>query len=68
MIEPRVDTCTCGATIVWAQNPDTRRWTPFDARPERLYVLHPGEDGVLRWESQTVYRPHWAVCPHADQH
>jgi hypothetical protein len=41
------------------------KWNPMDAKPERRFILHPGEDGILRAESQPTYQSHYSTCPDA---
>jgi hypothetical protein len=63
--QPKVEPCrSCGAPMVWAKT-STGKWAPFDAKPERRFILHPGEDGVLRAEAQPTYQSHYATCPDA---
>jgi hypothetical protein len=50
---------------VWAQMPNSGKWAPFDAKPERRFILHVGEDGILRAEAQPTYQSHFATCPAA---
>jgi hypothetical protein len=56
---------SCEAPIVWAVTAGGKA-SPFDAKPETRYVLHPGEDGVLRSEAQQTYTSHFATCPQGD--
>ena len=64
---PKVEPCgSCGAPMVWAKM-ESGKWAPFDAKPERRFILHPGEDGILRAEAQPTYASHYATCPDADK-
>ena len=64
----KIEECkSCRAAIVWAKNPKTDRWVPFDAKPKTGFILHEGEDNVNRLESQAIYTPHHATCPHSEQ-
>lgn len=63
--QPKVEPCrSCQAPIVWAMMP-SGKWNPMDAVPERRFILHPGEDGVLRAEAQPTYQSHYSSCPDA---
>ena len=62
---PKVEPCrSCQAMIVWAKMP-SGKWSPFDSKPERRFILHPGEDGVLRAEAQPTFQSHFATCKDA---
>jgi hypothetical protein len=63
--QPKVEPCrSCKAPVVWAKTVNDK-WAPFDAKPERRFILHPGEDGILRAESQPTYQSHYSTCPDA---
>jgi hypothetical protein len=65
---PKVEPCrSCQAMIVWAKMP-SGKWSPFDAKPERRFILRPGPDGVTQAEAQSTFQVHWATCPNADAH
>lgn len=65
---PRVEPCrSCQAMIVWAKMP-SGKWSPFDAKPERRFLLVTGDDGVLQAQPQPTFQTHFASCPNADQH
>jgi hypothetical protein len=65
MFQPKVEPCrSCKALVVWALM-RSGRWNPMDAKAERRFILHPGEDGVLRAESQPTYQSHYSTCPQA---
>ena len=64
---PKVEPCrSCKAPVVWAKTVNDK-WAPFDAKPERRFILHPGEDGILRTESQPTYQSHYSTCPQASE-
>jgi hypothetical protein len=63
--QPLLSKCrSCGAEIFWAITPTGKR-APIDAKPERRFILHPGEDNVLRASIQLTYQSHYATCPQA---
>jgi hypothetical protein len=63
--QPKVEACrSCKAPVVWAHMP-SGKWAPFDAKPERRFILHPGEDNILRAEAQPTYQSHYVTCPDA---
>jgi hypothetical protein len=65
MNAPKIEPCrSCKAPVVWAKTVNDK-WAPLDAKPERRFILHPGEDGVLRAEAQPTYQSHYATCPDA---
>jgi hypothetical protein len=65
MFQPKVEPCrSCKSPVVWALMP-SGKWNPMDAKPERRFILNPGEDGVLRAESQPTYQSHYSTCPQA---
>lgn len=65
MSEPKVENCrSCKAPIVWAKTKN-EKWAPFDAKPERRFILHTGDDGILHADAQPTYESHYATCPDA---
>lgn len=73
------DVCrTCKAPVTWALGPGGK-WMPFDPEPNpagewRLFgdtpraVHAPAERRAELAKHGQLYVPHWATCPHADQH
>jgi len=60
---------TCRAPIVWAQTFTGRRM-PLDLHPtdDGSYTITDGLAVYAPDADAPRYRPHWASCPHADQH
>jgi len=70
MIAPMivVEPCaSCKAPIVWAKMP-SGKWSPFDSKPERRFLLKAGDDGVFRADAQPTYQSHFSTCPNAAHH
>lgn len=64
MSAPKVEPCrSCKAPVVWAMTVN-HKWAPFDAKPERRFILR-DEDGIMRAESQPTYQSHYSTCPDA---
>lgn len=65
MLPPRVEQCrSCKAAVVWAKMP-SGKWSIFDAKPERRFILRPGPDGVTQAEAQPTFQSHFATCKDA---
>lgn len=72
----RVTACnTCGAPVVWATSPATRRSAPIDAEPTtdgNVEVYRHGGNVLFRVVTDTPLMPvplrtsHFATCPDAD--
>jgi hypothetical protein len=73
------DLCrSCKAPVIWAIT-EAGKWTPLNAEPDsrgewRIFgdtpraVHAPPERRAELAETGQLFTPHWATCPHADQH
>jgi len=55
---------SCGAPIQWAENSQSRKMVPLDARPVKVYRLNLYGQCVL----VDAYRTHFETCPDAGKY